>query len=125
MVSSLDTEYLNDIVRMLRRDNPETKDVLKQLGAWSTLQKDLIPLIITYRSDKELILPICMHFIFCFTCLFSHIGRLLVHLTLPAQPKSFDVALQVSYLQQYKEAFLSKEVLTVIVGFLAEPLEKG
>ena len=54
-------EYLNDIVRMVRRDNGETKEVVKQLGAWSTLQKDLIPLITTYRDNKELVLPVCMY----------------------------------------------------------------
>jgi len=56
--------------------------------------------------------------------MFFTIGKLLVALTMPASPKSFDVAQQVGYLQQYKEAFLAKEVLTVIVGFLAEPLGK-
>lgn len=69
-VSLLDLpDNLKDLLRFLRRDDPQTRDVFKQVCKWNIVSKDLIPIIEHYHEDRNLLLNagffliswICIH----------------------------------------------------------------
>eukprot|EP00240_Pyramimonas_obovata_P016171 CAMPEP_0118947626 /NCGR_PEP_ID=MMETSP1169-20130426/46376_1 /TAXON_ID=36882 /ORGANISM="Pyramimonas obovata, Strain CCMP722" /LENGTH=272 /DNA_ID=CAMNT_0006893879 /DNA_START=107 /DNA_END=922 /DNA_ORIENTATION=+ len=102
-------ESLQDIMRFLRRDNPETRDVFMLLANWNLVKTDLLPIIRTYHDDSDLVIAAT---------------KLVVFLTLPVDPTSSNVVEQQRVLQLMKSAFLDGETSTVIVSMIAEPLSR-
>lgn len=49
-------DNLKDLLRFLRRDDPEKRDVFKQICKWNTVGKDLIPIIEYFQEDRSLVL---------------------------------------------------------------------
>ena len=48
-------ETLQDLIRFLRRDSASERYVMLQLSAWNIMNKDLIPLILTYSQNQNLV----------------------------------------------------------------------
>jgi hypothetical protein len=48
-------DCLVDIQRFLRRDDPATRDVVRQLADWSTLRGHVVPLMCTYSANFDLL----------------------------------------------------------------------
>ena len=48
-------ETLQDLIRFLRRDSTSERYVMLQLSAWNIMHKDLIPLILTYSQERNLV----------------------------------------------------------------------
>lgn len=46
-------ETLQDLLRFLRRDTTRERPVMMQLHAWNLVEKDLLPLILTYHSETD------------------------------------------------------------------------
>jgi hypothetical protein len=46
---------LKDLQRCLRRDDPDTRDVFFKLGEFDTAKNDLVPIIVTYPDDTDLV----------------------------------------------------------------------
>lgn len=49
-------DNLKDLLRFLRRDDPQNRQVFKQVCKWNTASKDLIPIIENCQSDHNLVL---------------------------------------------------------------------
>ena len=49
-------DNLKDLLRFLRRDDPETREVFKQVCKWNTVGKDILPIIQYCQSDTTLVL---------------------------------------------------------------------
>ena len=49
-------DNLKDLLRFLRRDDPQNRDVFKQVCRWNTVSKDLIPIIEHCQDDRNLVL---------------------------------------------------------------------
>lgn len=49
------TACLKDLQRCLRRDDPDTRDVFFKLGEFATAKSDLVPMIVTYPDDTDLV----------------------------------------------------------------------
>lgn len=77
------------------------------------VKNDLIPLLTTYREPEhhKLSYQVCV---------------LLTKLTMPPQPSSYDIPLQIQYLQDFKEAFLinNGDPIAVLMILLSEPLSR-
>lgn len=54
--AKLFADNLKDLLRFLRRDDPQTRDVFKQVCKWNTVSKDLIPIIEHCQDDYNLVL---------------------------------------------------------------------
>ncbi|KAK3011688.1 hypothetical protein RJ639_010868, partial [Escallonia herrerae] len=93
---------LKDLLRFLRRDDPQTREVFKQVCKWNTVGKDLIPIIEHCQGDQNLVL---------------------VFLTMPVEPMSSDIPQQMEYLWGLKSAITCSDTVTVIVSLLESPLE--
>lgn len=50
------SECLKDLQRLLRRDDPHTRDVFHVLGEWNVVKANLIPLILSEKGDELLVL---------------------------------------------------------------------
>lgn len=50
------TDNLKDLLRFLRRDDPQNRDVFKQVCKWNTVSKDLVPIIEHCQDDRNLVL---------------------------------------------------------------------
>jgi len=46
---------LKDLQRFLRKDDPDTREVFFKLGAFDTARKDLVPLLIHYPQDHDIV----------------------------------------------------------------------
>ncbi|XP_027367392.1 protein timeless homolog [Abrus precatorius] len=101
-------DNLKDLLRFLRRDDPQTRDVFKQVCKWNIVSKDLIPIIEYYHEDRNLLL---------------NAVKVLVFLTMPIEPSSTDIPQQLEYLWGLKSAVTNSDVAAVIVSFLERPLE--
>ena len=49
-------DNLKDLLRFLRRDDPQSRSVFKQVCKWNTVSKDLIPIIEHCQDDRNLVL---------------------------------------------------------------------
>ncbi|GAB4858391.1 hypothetical protein Ancab_009863 [Ancistrocladus abbreviatus] len=49
-------DNLKDLLRFLRRDDPHTREVFKQVCKWNIVAKDLIPIIEYCQNDRNLVL---------------------------------------------------------------------
>lgn len=47
---------LGDISRFLRRDNPKTRDVVIALSDWNVMRAHLVPIILQYNKEPEMLL---------------------------------------------------------------------
>ncbi|XP_014514621.1 uncharacterized protein LOC106772617 isoform X2 [Vigna radiata var. radiata] len=101
-------DNLKDLLRFLRRDDPQTRDVFKQVCKWNIVSKYLIPTIEVYHEDRNLLL---------------NSVKVLVFLTMPVEPSSTDIPQQLEYLWGLKSAVTNSDVAAVIVSFLERPLE--
>ncbi|XP_041011926.1 protein timeless homolog isoform X2 [Juglans microcarpa x Juglans regia] len=101
-------DNLKDLLRFLRRDDPQTRDVFKQVCKWNTLSKDLIPIIEHCQDDYNLVL---------------NAVKVLVFLTMPIERTSNDISQQIEYLWQLKSSITCSDVVAVIVSLLESPLE--
>ncbi|MED6218463.1 hypothetical protein PIB30_026798 [Stylosanthes scabra] len=101
-------DNLKDLLRFLRRDDPQTRDVFKQVCKWNKVSKDLIPIIEYYHEDRNL---------------FLNAVKVLVFLTMPIEPGSTDIPQQLEYLWGLKSAVTNSDVVAAVVSFLERPLE--
>ncbi|KAK7391297.1 hypothetical protein VNO78_19711 [Psophocarpus tetragonolobus] len=101
-------DNLKDLLRFLRRDDPQSRDVFKQVCKWNIVSKYIIPTIELYHEDHNLLL---------------NAVKVLVFLTMPIDPSSTDIPQQLEYLWGLKSAFTNSDVVPVIVTFLERPLE--
>ncbi|EOA12459.1 hypothetical protein CARUB_v10025761mg [Capsella rubella] len=101
-------DNLKDLLRFLRRDDPESREVFKQVCAWNTVAKDLIPIIEHYQDEHSLVL---------------NAVKVLVFLTMPIEPSSDDIPQQLEYLWGLKSAITFSNIVPVIVSLLEAPLE--
>jgi len=49
-ISSTSAETIQDLLRFLRRDVSRERPVMMQLHAWNLVEKDVLPLILTYHD---------------------------------------------------------------------------
>ncbi|GFP81047.1 protein timeless homolog [Phtheirospermum japonicum] len=102
------SDNLKDLLRFLRRDDPEKRDVFKQVCKWNIVGKDLIPIIEYCQEDRSLVL---------------NSVKVLVFLTMPIDPISVDIPQQIEYLWGLKSAITFSDIVPVIVSLLENPLE--
>ncbi|PKA64246.1 hypothetical protein AXF42_Ash009466 [Apostasia shenzhenica] len=100
-------DNLKDLQRFLRRDDPQRRDVFKLLCKWKMVSRDIVPIIETFQSDKNLVI---------------NAVKILVFLTMPVDTSSDDVAQQIEYLWDLKAALTRNLTIAVIVSLLEEPL---
>ena len=50
---------LKDLQRFLRNDDPKTREALQILGQYNIAKTDLVPLIVTYPRDSDLVYNAC------------------------------------------------------------------
>ncbi|XP_038877780.1 protein timeless homolog [Benincasa hispida] len=101
-------DNLKDLLRFLRRDDPQTRDVFKQVCKWNIVGKDLIPIIEYCQDDRNAVL---------------NAVKILVFLTMPIEPTSSDIAQQIEYLWGLKSLITCSNVVAIIVSLLESPLE--
>ncbi|KAL5568467.1 hypothetical protein UlMin_025042 [Ulmus minor] len=101
-------DNLKDLLRFLRRDDPQNRDVFKQVCKWNTVAKDLIPIIEHCQEDRNLVL---------------NAVKVLVFLTMPIDPSSNDISQQIEYLWGLKSSITCSEIIAVTVSLLESPLE--
>ncbi|XP_048228801.1 protein timeless homolog isoform X1 [Ricinus communis] len=133
-------ENLKDLLRCLRRDDPETREVFKQVCNWKVVSKDLIPIIQYCQVDRSLVLNAGNYsfffFFFSFLFLLIMVGtsdkfvdfynisvKVLVFLTMPIEPSSNDILQQTEYLWDLKSAITCSDTVGVIISLLEDPLE--
>lgn len=131
LICSIDN--LKDLLRFLRRDDPQSREVFKQVCKWNIVSKDLIPIIEYCQNDRNLVLNAGNHgfLLFCeIMILFQFIVKrvifsvkVLVFLTMPIEASSNDIPQQVEYLWGLKSAITASDTVAVIVSFLERPLE--
>ncbi|KAL3653587.1 hypothetical protein CASFOL_003268 [Castilleja foliolosa] len=102
------SDNLKDLLRFLRRDDPEKRDVFKQICKWNIVGKDLIPIIEYCQEDRSLLL---------------NSVKVLVFLTMPIEPMSVDIPQQIEYLWGLKSAITFSDIVPVIVSLMESPLE--
>jgi hypothetical protein len=101
---------LQDIIRFLRNDTSGERKYFLQLTSWNVLRKDVIPLLLTYHSEPNI--------------LFLSI-KLLVFMTLPPEIDSENNLEQVRALSRALRSILeNKQVLSVAMFTLSGSLQK-
>ncbi|RWR93245.1 Timeless protein [Cinnamomum micranthum f. kanehirae] len=101
-------DNLKDLQRFLRRDDPQRRDVFKQLCKWKTVSEDLVPIIEHCQNDRNLVI---------------NAVKILVFLTMPIDPASDNIPQQIEYLWSLKSAVTRNVTIAVIVSLLEGPLE--
>ncbi|OQU78443.1 protein timeless homolog isoform X4 [Sorghum bicolor] len=102
-------DNLKDLQRFLRRDDPQRREVFKQVCKWKIASRDLVPIIENYQNDRNLVITAV---------------KVLVFLTMPVESSSDDVAQQIEYLWDLKAALTRNVAVTVIVSLLEDPLDR-
>ncbi|XP_073125062.1 uncharacterized protein [Henckelia pumila] len=102
------SDNLKDLLRFLRRDEPEKRDVFKQVCKWNIVGKDLIPIIEYCQEDRNLML---------------NAVKILVFLTMPVEPTSTDIPQQIEYLWGLKSTITYSDTVPVAVSLLESPLQ--
>ncbi|XP_034586978.1 uncharacterized protein [Setaria viridis] len=102
-------DNLKDLQRFLRRDDPQRREVFKQVCKWKIASRDLVPIIENYQTDRNLVVTAV---------------KVLVFLTMPVEPSSEEVAQQIEYLWDLKAALTRNVAMTVIVSLLEDPLDR-
>ncbi|KAK9830387.1 hypothetical protein WJX72_011470 [[Myrmecia] bisecta] len=98
---------LRDLQRFLRQDDPQEREAFLALGKHNIAKTDLVPIIVTYPTDTELV---------------YNALKVVTFMTMPVDALSDNRTLQVEYMQQVKEAFLGQDAMAVVVGLVADPL---
>uniref|UniRef100_A0A0E0HB22 Timeless N-terminal domain-containing protein n=1 Tax=Oryza nivara TaxID=4536 RepID=A0A0E0HB22_ORYNI len=101
-------DNLKDLQRFLRRDDPQRREVFKQVCKWKIASRDLVPIIENYQADRNLVITAV---------------KVLVFLTMPVEPSSENVAQQIEYLWDLKAALTRNVAMAVIVSLLEDPLD--
>ncbi|KAF3627845.1 putative G-type lectin S-receptor-like serine/threonine-protein kinase-like isoform X1 [Capsicum annuum] len=101
-------DNLKDLLRFLRRDDPQTREVFKQVCKWNIVGKDLIPIIEYCQDDRNLLL---------------NAVKVMVFLTMPIEPTSSDIPQQIELLWGIKSSVTFSEAVPVIMSLLESPLE--
>ncbi|KAK4362997.1 hypothetical protein RND71_018238 [Anisodus tanguticus] len=101
-------DNLKDLLRFLRRDDPQTREVFKHVCKWNIVGKDLIPIIEYYQDDRNLLL---------------NAVKVMVFLTMPIEPTSNDIPQQIELLWGIKSSITFSEAVPVIMSLLESPLE--
>lgn len=101
-------DNLKDLLRFLRRDDPQTREVFKQVCKWNIVGKDLIPILEHCQDDHNLVL---------------NAVKVLVFLTMPVEPTSNDIPQQIEYLWALKSSITLSDTVPMIVSLLESPLE--
>ncbi|KAJ8536836.1 hypothetical protein K7X08_035237 [Anisodus acutangulus] len=101
-------DNLKDLLRFLRRDDPQTREVFKQVCKWNIAGKDLIPIIVYCQDDRILLL---------------NAVKVMVFLTMPIEPTSNDIPQQIELLWGIKSSITFSEAVPVIMSLLEIPLE--
>ncbi|KAF5732400.1 protein timeless [Tripterygium wilfordii] len=101
-------DNLKDLLRFLRRDDPQTREVFKQVCRWNIVPKDLVPIMEHCQDDHSLVL---------------NAVKVLVFLTMPVEPSSSDIPQQIEYLWGLKSAITCSNTLAVVVSLLEDPLQ--
>lgn len=102
-------EWIHDLQRAIRRDHAKLKLVTLTLGRWKVLQNKLIPLLINHQDDWTLVFPIL---------------KVLVMLTMKLPADTFNLEKQFRCLRGYKEAFLQKDLVHLLMYIISGPLSK-
>ncbi|KAL3521589.1 hypothetical protein ACH5RR_019738 [Cinchona calisaya] len=102
-------DNLKDLLRFMRRDDPQTREVFKQVCKWNTVGKDLIPILEYCQDDRNLVL---------------NAVKVLVFLTMPIEPTSNDIPQQIEYLWGIKSSITFSHIVPVTLLLLEKPLEK-
>ncbi|XP_057480402.1 uncharacterized protein LOC130767528 [Actinidia eriantha] len=101
-------DNLKDLLRFLRRDDPQSREVFNQVCKWNIVGKDLIPIFEHCQDDRNLVL---------------NAVKVLVFLTMPVEPTSSNIIQQVEYLWGLKSSITVSDTIPVIVSLLESPLE--
>ena len=102
------TESLRGISSMLRRDSPSTQDIHIKLGNWEIMETHLLPLLISNRREKSIII----------SCV-----KLLVRLTMTPTIESGEPLLRrQQHLQQAKHNIIKGDTLAILATWISEPL---
>nr|XP_016502517.1 PREDICTED: protein timeless homolog isoform X2 [Nicotiana tabacum] len=101
-------DNLKDLLRFLRRDDPQTREVFKQVCKWNIVGKDLIPIIEYCQDDRNLLL---------------NAVKVMVFLTMPIDPTSHDIPQQIELLWGVKSSLTYSDAVPVIMSLLESPLE--
>lgn len=132
----LSTDNLKDLLRFLRRDDPQNRDVFKQVCKWNIVDQHLVPIIEHCQADTNLVLN-AGKIVFLsslhvyenvfqrddFNYFFEFAVKVLVFLTMPVEPSSNDVLQQIEFLWKLKSSITSSDTVAVIVSLLESPLE--
>ncbi|KAJ4954853.1 hypothetical protein NE237_011636 [Protea cynaroides] len=108
MPGELCLDNLKDLQRFLRRDDPQTRNVFKQVCKWNTVSKDLIPIIEHCQADRDLVI---------------NAVKILVFLTMPIESTSNDISQQIEYIWDLKVSITRSDTIAVIVSLLEDPLD--
>eukprot|EP01028_Stygiella_incarcerata_P011833 TRINITY_DN691_c0_g7_i1.p1 TRINITY_DN691_c0_g7~~TRINITY_DN691_c0_g7_i1.p1 ORF type:complete len:979 (+),score=316.24 TRINITY_DN691_c0_g7_i1:237-3173(+) len=100
-------ECLVDLERALHRDNPKTKAALLLLGKWKIVHSDIVPIMLSSRTDHELL----------FQCI-----RVLALMTMPVSMEVENRDTVVLGQEHMKEAMIG-DVLGIINAQLIRPIE--
>jgi len=100
---------LKDILIALKQDSPEQGYLAHlKLGEWKVLPEHLVPLFAAYREDREMATTVL---------------KVLMHLTTHVDVHPMEKLRLLHYLQDYKEAFVKKDVFIILMGMLVESME--
>ena len=112
-------ECLKDLQRFLRQDHPATRPAFTALSKYNVARADLVPLIVTYPADVELVFnaralfypsprskAVCLSLCFCKVtslCLRGACGvavKVVTFLTMPLEPESENQPFQARAMRQ-------------------------
>lgn len=100
---------LKDILIALRQDTPQQGYLVHlKLGEWKTLPNHLVPLFVSYRQVPEIAVPVL---------------KVIMELTSHVEVHPSNQPLLLRYLQDYKEAFVKKDVFIIVMGMLVESMD--
>lgn len=78
-------ESLKDLQRFLRRDDPATLPAFKTLGKFQIARRDLVPLILAFQDDQELV---------------YNALKVAAFMTMPLDPMEVDNAMALTQIQR-------------------------
>jgi hypothetical protein len=100
---------LKDLLIALKQDTRESGNLVHlKLGEWKVLPEHLVPLFAAYREDREMSTTVL---------------KVLMHLTNHVEVNPMQKSTLLRYLQDYKEAFVKKDVFIILMGMLVESME--
>ena len=104
-------DSLRSVELFLRRDHPTMQPHHRSLGRWQTAQTALLPLMTTYKRDREVVYPVM---------------KLLVRLTmaLPAESETDSRRERTTYQRQLRTAMLEGAHLDVLMQWLTPLLAR-